>query len=579
MYLAVRERGRRIREVAGKELEKKSAEAKKEGEEMGLFEAVQAMGDAADIATANLRAAQELKHNPKEYQWVEERVTAVLLAELSQRLNAQLAEGRDEYVQLLEAQRQAVADPARRAELERKIAEMRGRAETAAEPPGEALRHNVALVAKYRDRIRAVQTPEERFATGHGEELPGAPPTDRRAAGSRDRRAAGDRPRRALGAAPGLLADGRVGAARRAGVPLAGRRALAGRVRPRRRRRGGACAAPCPAGPGRSGATASCCRSATSTAGSTWAKGGRRSSALRRLRAGRASSVWVKDEAGNPTGSFKARGLSLAVNRARELGAPGVQLASAGNAALALTAYAAAAGLPARVALPADTPRTVFERCREHGAEVLSAPGTLVEAAKLLEAGEERVLDGLDLREPYRVEGKKTMGLELAEQLGWELPDWIVYPLGGGTGIVGMHKAFDELERLGLIGRARPRFVVVQMAGCAPIVRAFEAGEESAEPWEEPRTPVWGLRVPRAIGDFLVLRAVRETGGRALAVDEARLPEVTARLARRARAALGPEGAAALAALEDLAAAGELRGGAGGGVPDGGSGELRVRYR
>ena len=177
MYLAVRQRGKRIREVAGKELEKKSAEAKKEGEEMGLFEAVQAVGDAADIATANLRAAQELKHNPKEYQWVEERVTDALLAEMSQRVNAQLAEGRDEYVQFLEAQKQAVTDPAQRAELERRIAEMRGRAETAAEPPGEALRHNVALVAKYRDRIRAVQTPEERFSTGHGEELPGEPPT------------------------------------------------------------------------------------------------------------------------------------------------------------------------------------------------------------------------------------------------------------------------------------------------------------------------------------------------------------------------------------------------------------------
>ena len=177
MYLAVRERGKRIREVAGKELEKKSAAAKEEGEEMGLFEAVQAMGDAADIATANLRAAQELQHNPKEYQWVEERVTEALLSELSQRLNAQLAEGRDEYVQLLEAQKQAVADPERRAELERKIAEMRGRAEKPAEPPGEALRHNVELVARYRDRIRAVQTPEERFATGHGEERPGEPAT------------------------------------------------------------------------------------------------------------------------------------------------------------------------------------------------------------------------------------------------------------------------------------------------------------------------------------------------------------------------------------------------------------------
>jgi threonine synthase len=265
--------------------------------------------------------------------------------------------------------------------------------------------------------------------------------------------------------------------------------------------------------------------------------------------------ILMKDEALNPTGSFKARGLSLAVNRARELGAPGVQLASAGNAALALTAYAAAAGLAARVALPADTPRTIFERCRAYGAEVLSAPGTLVDAAKRL--GDD-FWNVSTLKEPYRAEGKKTMGLELAEQLGWELPDWIVYPLGGGTGIVGMHKAFGELRRLGLIGDAgehRPRFVIVQMAGCAPIVRAFEQGREAAETWAEPRTEVWGLRVPKAIGDFLVLRAVRESGGRAVAIDEARLPELSARLARTEGLRVGPEGAAAFAAVEDLAAA------------------------
>jgi threonine synthase len=268
--------------------------------------------------------------------------------------------------------------------------------------------------------------------------------------------------------------------------------------------------------------------------------------------------VLMKDEAQNPTGSFKARGLSLAVNRARELGAAGVQLASAGNAALALTAYAAAAGLRARVALPSDTPRTVFERCREHGAEVLDAPGTLVEAAKLLEAGGEGFWGVSTLREPYRAEGKKTMGLELAEQLGWELPDWIIYPLGGGTGIVGMHKAFDELRRLGLIGAKRPRFVIVQMVGCAPMVRAFERGEESAAPWEAPDTRVWGLRVPKAIADFLVLRAVRASDGRALAIDEARLPAIAERLARLEGVRVGPEGAAAFAALDDLAAAGEF---------------------
>lgn len=276
------------------------------------------------------------------------------------------------------------------------------------------------------------------------------------------------------------------------------------------------------------------------------------------------AELWVKDEAGNPTGSFKARGLSLAVNRARELGAPGVQLASAGNAALALAAYAAAAGLPARVAMPADTPPSIAARCRDHGAEVLSSPGTLVEAARLLSGaagGGESFWNLSTLREPYRAEGKKTMGLELAEQLGWELPDWIVYPLGGGTGIVGMHKAFAELRRLGLVGEKRPRFVAVQMAGCAPIVRAFAHGQESAEPWEEPQTRVWGLRVPRALGDFLVLRALRESAGRAVAVDEACLPEVAARAARDEGLRVGPEGAAALAATLGLAAEGAFAAG------------------
>jgi threonine synthase len=279
---------------------------------------------------------------------------------------------------------------------------------------------------------------------------------------------------------------------------------------------------------------------------------------LRRPPAGGAE-VWIKDEATNPTGSFKARGLSLAVNRARELGAAGVELASAGNAALALTAYAAAAGLAARVALPADTPPVIARRCRDHGAEVLSSPGTLVEAARLLAAGGEGYWNLSTLREPYRIEGKKTMGLELAEQLGWELPDWIVYPLGGGTGIVGMDRAFAQLRRLGLVGEKRPRFVAVQMEGCAPIVRAFERGEEAAEPWEEPNTRVWGLRVPRAIGDFLILRALRESAGRAVAIAEERIPGVIAGAARQEGFNLGPEGAAALAAAQDLAAEGAFR--------------------
>jgi len=270
----------------------------------------------------------------------------------------------------------------------------------------------------------------------------------------------------------------------------------------------------------------------------------------------------VKDESGNPTGSFKARGLSLAVNRARELGAPGVELPSAGNAALALAAYAAAAGMPARVALPSDTPREIAERCRLHGAEVLSGGPTLVEAAARL-AAERSTGDGgfwnlSTLKEPYRVEGKKTMGLELAEQLGWRVPEWILYPTGGGTGIVGMWKAFDELERLGLLGRERPRLVAVQMAGCAPIVRAFERGDETAEPWVEPDTEVYGLRVPQAIGDFLILRALRESGGTAVAVEEGRLAAAARRAAREEGLLVGPEGAACLVALEELAAAGVI---------------------
>lgn len=273
--------------------------------------------------------------------------------------------------------------------------------------------------------------------------------------------------------------------------------------------------------------------------------------------------LWAKDESGNPTGSFKARGLSLAVNRASRLGAPGFELASAGNAALALTAYAAAAGLPSRVALPADTPPTVAERCRLHGSEVLEGGRTLVEAAALLADAPSGYWNLSTLKEPYRAEGKKTMGLELAEQLGWRLPDWIVYPTGGGTGIVGMHRAFDQLEQLGLLRdggshRRRPRFVSVQMAGCAPLVRAFERGGEHAEPWAEPDTRVYGLRVPQAIGDFLVLRALAETTGRALAVEEERLEAVAERAAREEGLLVGPEGAAALAAVEDLARDGSL---------------------
>jgi len=269
---------------------------------------------------------------------------------------------------------------------------------------------------------------------------------------------------------------------------------------------------------------------------------------------GKGSGAWLlKVEAGNPTGSFKDRGLSVAVNRARELGAEGVELASAGNAALALAAYAAAAGLGCRVALPADTPSTVAKRCSAYGAEVLTSPGTLVEARQRLTEDPRGYWDLSTLREPYRVEGKKTMGLELVEQLGWKFPEWIVYPTGGGTGIVGMHKAFDELERLGLVAGRRPRFVAVQMAGCAPIVRAFEAGSSEAFAWESPETRVWGLRVPKALGDFLILRALRETAGLALAVSEEEVAALQAESGRRHGLWIGPEGAAALAATRRLA--------------------------
>ena len=269
--------------------------------------------------------------------------------------------------------------------------------------------------------------------------------------------------------------------------------------------------------------------------------------------------VWAKEEAGNPGGSFKARGLSVAVNRARELDAPGVELPSAGNAAIALSMFAAAAGLPARVAVPGDTPPAVLESCRRFGAETLEVDGTLVEAGAWLRSEPSGFWDLSTLREPYRLEGKKTLGFELAEQFGWSLPEWIFYPTGGGTGLVGMHKAFAELDRLGLLGEKRPRFVSVQMAGCAPIVRAFERGDESAEPWEDPQTTVWGLRVPKAIGDFLILRALRESAGEAIAVEEVEIEEVRRRLAREQGLDWGPEGTACYAALQKLGEAGRLK--------------------
>lgn len=272
----------------------------------------------------------------------------------------------------------------------------------------------------------------------------------------------------------------------------------------------------------------------------------------------RAGDLWLKQEAGNPTGSFKDRGLTMAVNRARELGAEGVQLPSAGNAAIAMSAYAAANGLRARVAMPVDTPEIVSTQCTTYGAEVLRHGRTLVESGAHLATLEGDFWNLATLKEPYRAEGKKTMGLELAEQLGWKLPDWIVYPTGGGTGIVGMAKAFDELEDLGLLDGRRPRFVVVQMTGCAPIVRAFEQGDRHAEPWQDPRTEVWGLRVPQAVGDFLILDALRSTGGTAVAVEEESLRGVAEHVGALEGVVVGPEGAAAMVATERLQRAGTI---------------------
>jgi threonine synthase len=268
----------------------------------------------------------------------------------------------------------------------------------------------------------------------------------------------------------------------------------------------------------------------------------------------------VKDEGQNPTASFKARGLCMAVSRARELGVEAVALPSAGNAGSAAAAYAAAAGLPCHVVVPRDTPHAIVEETRALGAEVELLDGLITDcAARVAEGARDHGwFDLSTLREPYRAEGKKTMGYEVAEQLGWRLPDAIVYPTGGGTGLVGMWKAFDEMERLGWIGPARPRMISVQAAGCAPIVRAFAAGAEHAAPWEGAHTYASGLRVPRAVGDFLILDALRRSGGTAVAVEDAEMRRWTPLVGRDTGIFCAPEGAATAAAAAALAAGGAL---------------------
>ncbi len=272
----------------------------------------------------------------------------------------------------------------------------------------------------------------------------------------------------------------------------------------------------------------------------------------------------VKEEGVNPTGSFKARGLAVAVARAAELGVTDVALPSAGNAGGAASAYAAAHGIGCHVAMPADAPRINQQEVTLYGGELTLVDGLIDAAGRLIRerAAVEGWFDLSTLKEPYRAEGKKTMGIELAEDGGWGdawCPDVIVYPTGGGTGIVGMWKAFDEMERLGWIGSKRPRMVVVQSIGCAPIVRAFESGAEHAEPWVDARTIASGIRVPAAIGDYLILRAVRESGGTAVTVSDDEITEAQSTVGRLTGINAAPEGAATFACLPRLLDSGVLR--------------------
>ncbi|HJY53948.1 MAG TPA: threonine synthase [Candidatus Udaeobacter sp.] len=270
--------------------------------------------------------------------------------------------------------------------------------------------------------------------------------------------------------------------------------------------------------------------------------------------------LWIKDESLNPTQSFKARGMSVAVSMAKYLGATKLAVPSAGNAGGALAAYAARAGMEAYIFMPRDTPRANLVECRELGAHVTLIDGLIIDCAAEITRRKtnEGWFDMSTLKEPYRVEGKKTLGYELAEQLNWQLPDAILYPTGGGTGVIGMWKAFDEMEALGWIGKNRPRMFAVQAAGCAPIVCAFEAGEKTAAEFRDAHTIASGLRVSKAIGDFLILKILRDSNGGAIAVDD----EEMIRVARDIGASEGlfvcPEGAACFAAVKLLRRAGKI---------------------
>jgi len=272
--------------------------------------------------------------------------------------------------------------------------------------------------------------------------------------------------------------------------------------------------------------------------------------------------LWVKDEGLNPTASFKARGMSAAVTRAAALGVAGLVVPTAGNAGAALSAYGAAAGLPVRVFAPASTPAPILATIRALGADLQLVEGHIGDAGKLARAcaADEGYFDVSTLREPYRIEGKKTMGMEIAEQLNWELPTHIVYPTGGGTGLIGMWKVFGEMRDGGWLSRdaALPHMISAQAEGCAPIVRAFHAHADRATPWENPQTHASGLRVPSALGDRLILRALYESEGDAGSVREDAIRANTARLSRASGVDAGPEGGCALAVLDRLVRDGRI---------------------
>lgn len=274
------------------------------------------------------------------------------------------------------------------------------------------------------------------------------------------------------------------------------------------------------------------------------------------------AQLWIKDEGLNPTASFKARGMSAAVTRASALGAPGFVVPTAGNAGAALAAYGAAAGIPVRVYAPASTPAPILATIRSLGAELQLVDGHIGDAGRQARqfATEQGYVDVSTLREPYRIEGKKTMGLEIAEQLGWTLPTHIVYPTGGGTGLIGMWKVFGEMRAAEWLAAdvEMPRMIVAQADGCAPMVRAFHDGADHATPWENPTTHASGLRVPSALGDRLILRALRESGGDAASVSEEAIREATGRMSRMSGVDVGPEGGCALAVLERLVKEGRI---------------------